>query len=377
MKSKFVKAGLLLMMFVIMTALSACGGGAGGESAGGNEDAGAETEAATVAEPNSGIGDIVYAIPDGWESSSVATGSYAEYKSGRSEYELYIRLTPEEVIKQVTYKDADGNDLKLESIQDYYEKIVVGDPDKLKKDNIAQEMVKVCGQDGAYNKRQDEKGKNLYGLSTAWIDGTTAYTIALIRRDNWGEGSKVKEDAVALTEDEVKMFESVIASVQKGDGDSFAAQNMKADSIGVFSIKTPENFVPISADEGMLQFEKKDNKNIGISIDRITEEDLKKFSFTVDDKPIETLSEYYSEFVSDGDVTNIAGYEAKVSKYPDEYDKYRHVSAAIVTDEAAYEINMGVNDMWDDEGNINEDAGELSEEDLATFDAFLEGITKK
>ena len=376
MKSKFVKAGLLLMMFVIMIALSACGGGAGGESAGGNEDAGAETEAATVAEPNSGIGDIVYAIPDGWESSSVATGSYAEYKSGNSEYELYTSITTEETIKEVSYHDAEGNDLGIANIQDYYDKIVIGDPEKNKENNILQEMVKVCGQDGAYNKRQDEKGKNLYGLSTAWVDGTTAYTIGLLRRDNWDRGN-LKEDAVALTEDEIKMYEAVVASVQKGDGDSFAIQNLKADSIGAFSIKTPENFVPTSADERTIQFEKKDNKDIGLSITQITEEDLKTFSYRVDDNPVETLEEYYTHFIGDGDETNIAGCEAQISKYPDENDKYRHVSAVIKTDEAAYEIYMAVNNMWDDEGNINEDAGELSEEDLATFDAFLEGITKK
>ena len=376
MKSKFVKAGLLLMMFVIMTALSACGGGAGGESAGGNEDAGAETEAATVAEPNSGIGDIVYAIPDGWEASVVTAGSYVNYKNSASEYELYTSIMSEESVKDTTYYDAEDKEIEINSIQDYYDKIVVASAETLKKSNIVQEKINICGHDGVYTKRQDANGKNAYFLSTAWVDGDKAYIVGFSRADNWDKG-KIKEDAVALTEDEIKMYEAVIASIQKGDGEAFAAQSIKADSIGEFAFVAPENYTAVSSDDRTINFEKNDNENIGITIDRVTEEGLKMYAYSVDDKPIETLDEYYTQFFGDGDETTIAGCEAKIRKYPDENDKYRYVSAVIKTDEAAYEISMGVSDIWDEEGNIKPDAEALSEEDLATFDAFLEGITKK
>ena len=87
MKKKIL---VLMMAFAMVLAFASCGGGGGSE---------AEPEAA--AEPNAGIGGIVFSLPDGWTVSGSSLQGYMEVTVPDSDYILYANIFGEDDLESV------------------------------------------------------------------------------------------------------------------------------------------------------------------------------------------------------------------------------------------------------------------------------------
>lgn len=360
-----------MALVMMMSMLAACGGG--GSS---SEDGGVgEAEEPAAVEPNAGVGDIVFVVPDGWTLTGATAGSSVEYKTEGSDYTLIASIFSEKDLKEMgQFTDADGKEIEINNIQDYYNQFCKVTEESKKENNLEDEAVKVCDVDGTKVKRANDKGECFY-VTTSWLEGDKVYSLYMSNFDAWTNDGKYKEGAQVLSDADVKMYDGILASVQHGDGDTFAAAGIKADSLGEFTFDTPQGFTAEQARDNYVSFKKDGSDNIHLSVHMMDLEDAKQQE--IDGKAPESLKEYFDYFSYGEGATTIADCEANVQKIPEDNGNYYYCSAMILTDDAIYRVDMNSDNSWDDEGNIKEDAESFTEEDLAAFDAFLESLKKK
>jgi len=359
-----MKKKLLVMMlaFAMTLAFAACGGGA---------DSGAAAEPA--AEPNAGVGDVVFVVPDGWTvlNASVAGSGSVSYSNPDSEYMLYVSTFDEESLKDVKEWNPDRS---AETVQEYYEKYYTSE-EALSKENLESTAVKVCDTDGQYVKYKAKSGEYME-LGTYWMQDGKIYDIGMVNQDAYDEKGNLKEDATKLTDDEIATYESIVASVQPGDGAAILNSLMKTDSLGSIAFEAPEGYTLTDIYKDYISFKKDGSENITLNISRSDESSLKYMEDQNGNHP-SSLKEAYEMYLYEGmEKATIAGFDGHIDKYTSEDEKYHNVSAEFLADDAIYNIYMDTS-AWDNEGNIKPDAEELTEDDLAVFDAFVASLKQK
>ncbi len=200
---------LLVITLSIMMAFcfAACG-----SSGSGSEP---EQSDAPAVEPNAGLQGIVYAIPDGWEAES--EGNYATYKKADSGVELTVNCFDDEFAKEI----GEG------SAKEYYDSIASRSEKEMKENNMEGGTVSVCGTEGIATKAKlGDKG--YYYMSTAWMTDGSMYLFSISNSENYSEDTgKLEKDAVTLTDEDIAVYDGIIASVAAGDGTQFAAGEEK------------------------------------------------------------------------------------------------------------------------------------------------------
>lgn len=361
-----------LLVFAIALAMifsfAACGGG--------GEAAPAESaETAEAAEPNAGIAGLVMTVPDEWELSNFAVGSRSIYSKADSALQLGISALTEEEFESY-------HEESIKTLQEFFDKYYTISEDSIKANNLEVEQIKVCDSDAGYVKRP--KGDEGYAvLSTSFICDNTIYEIFLTSPNaiEWESNGKIRDDAPVLSDEEVAMYESVVASTQKGDGNAIQKEQRKTmtvDSIGSMSFEAPAGFEIESVSDDFVSFGK-EGSDIRLTINRTGPEDLNYISDENGEHP-STLEECYNKFYfyEGMDEVEIGGFSGYISKYPYEDDTYYDVSGGFLADDAIYDFGMTSDAFdWENDGALKEDAEALSKDDLAAFDAFAASFKKK
>jgi hypothetical protein len=65
-------------------------------------------------------------------------------------------------------------------------------------------------------------------MSTAWMTDGSMYLFSISNSENYSEDTgKLEKDAVTLTDEDIAVYDGIIASVAAGDGTQFAAGEEK------------------------------------------------------------------------------------------------------------------------------------------------------
>ena len=359
-----MKKKLLVMMLALAMVLvfAACGGGSGSEA-----------EPAAKVEPNAGVGGIVFAVPDSWTQTNNSPGSYTEFKLPDSDFSLVASAFGD---KELEEQNQWSDEEPVASVQEYFDKYYTVDEKKFKEQGVEHSVVKVCDTDADYNKYTGGKD-GYFELGTNWMADNTIYSVFMFNQEAFDENGKIRDDAAPLTDDAIKAYEAVIASVQKGDGTAFQTEALAAaaTSIGSIAFEAPEGYTVSDCNDTFVNF-KKDGSTVELQVMKTGEEDLGNVTMDDGSTP-SSLDEYYNMYERDAeDAATIAGYDGYINKYPFEDDKYYNISAEFMAEDAIYNVYMGT-DAWDENGDLKDGAESLSDEDLAVFDAFIASMKKK
>ncbi|MBR7088051.1 MAG: hypothetical protein IKI38_01745 [Mogibacterium sp.] len=352
------KLFVLLIALAMVMSFAACGGGGSSEEA-----------AAPAAEPNTGLAGIVFAVPDGWTLTQTDVDNYLQYDPQDSGFLFSANTVDQSDI------DSMGSD-EIKTVQDFYEKQFLKMPDTEGK-GYTNEIsdIKVCDTDAKYAKAVRDD-KTTFEISTNWLMDDVIYSVSVfypVDYDENGKPTKEFTDFPAMSEDLMKAYDDVIASIQAGDGKSLQPAGLPIDSLDGFSFVAPENYPVTYAEEKSISMNNKENGNT-IFLQRVDQEAFENFNWEGEGLPT-TLEEYFESGKIDSESVEIAGYEGYVNKYPAEDGKIYDVHAGFMADGVVYEINMYA-DAYDENG-LKADAVPLSDEDFAVFDGFLASIAKK
>lgn len=364
MKVKKMKKSISViaaLMMVLTMMLTACGGGSSSDSA----DAGAKD-----AEPNAGFEGIVYTIPDGWTAAEKSEG-YVSYKIPDTDFSMGVVNTTEEDFAEM--KDTLPEELKSESLSEFFEKAYKASDEAKKKNHLDQSVEKVCDSDAYYTKRANESDTGYQSASVAWMYEGSIYEMYMMNNKAYDNEGNPVEGAELMHEDMLETFEGVFATVKPGDGSAFAAEVEAPTELGEITFEIPEGYEAVDISENFLNF-KKEGSEATLHMNRVTEEEVKNIE--QDGKKLTSLEEYFGEGeTADEDKATIAGIEGRMYKYPDEDGKMYNCSASFMTDQAVYDISMDT-DAYDENG-LKADAVALTDEDVAAFDAFVQSIKMK
>ena len=362
MKKKLL---VIMLALAMVFAFAACGGGGGGGS-----DAPA---ADSSAEPHAGVSGIVFTVPDDWTLTDVNIGSHGSYSIPGSDYCLVTNSLGEKELEE----NNKWSEEKFDSVQAYYDKYYAATEEELKEKDIEHTIIKVCDTDADYNKYTGGKD-GFYELGTYWMLDNTIYSFYLYNDKNFGDGGKIKDDATPLTDDQIKQYEDIIASIQKGDGVSFLKEGIASlgTNIGSLTYAVPEGFSVSRIGENFIELNK-EGSPVYLQISMTTENEL-QYCQKADGSVPESLEDWFNVSIYEGiEETEIAGYKGYIDKnpYDDEGNCY-DVNAGLLADDAIYNVYMGT-DAHDTDGNLKEDAVPLTDEDLAAFDALVASLAKK
>ncbi len=351
--------GLILAIAMVFS-FAGCGGSSSDETTG---------DDTAVAEPNAGIKGIVFTMPDGWELSEVTEGSYSLFSNADSEMEIGASVTDDEILKLM------GDTAEADTVQEYYEKNFTYTDDTLAEINGEAEPAKVCGVDGTVLK-VNNGDKGCTDISTSWMMDDVIYDLYMYNPDAYDDNGDLKKDALVLSDDDIALYESIMASVQPGDGAALQSGsiNVDANNLGSITFETPEGFKVTSTSDSYVTLENKE-RGISLNLSYISEENLSSTS-DENNNPYKSLQDYYDSVNYDGsEAATIAGCDGYLNIFPDEDDQYYSCDAGFMTDDAVYTIDYST-DAYDENG-LKEDAVPLTDDDIATFKSFIESIQLK
>ena len=353
---------LLLTLMLTMSALAACGGGGGDTAVSNSEGANAE--------PNDGMQGIVYAIPEGWQLKDVEPGSFSNYGNLEEPFSLSITATTQDILK-----DYEG-EVKDMTVAEYYKKYYTPDKKSLEKYNTEVNEIKICGVD-AYSYERKENGKTI-SKGANWLKDDVIYQIGIMNNEiEFDDEGNITNDPEGASEKVLADLDYVLASVKEGDGNSIQNTEININGIGNMSFDAPEGYSVTESFDEMITM-KKDDGEPYIQISKETEESLAQWEG--EDLP-KNLKEYYDRgYHEEVEKTKIAGYDGYLDITPSdsEVGDIYTATAYFMTEDSVYEIRMEASEeIWDDEGNIKEGVKPLSDDDIATFKAFVNSFKKK
>jgi len=353
-----------IVVIIMALAMAVCFAGCGDS---GTAD---EGQKETAAEPNAGIEGVVYTIPDGWVLTDDSESNYAGYENPDSEFELGITAIDEEAVKSMNEQDPDGP----KTVQEFYEESFSMSDQELEKTNAEADTGEVCGAEAKVLKwKNGDKG--YVDIGTAWVTDGVCYDLWIVNEDAYDDEGNVKEDAAVLGEEDIAMYDGILASVAPGDGEKFRMANVSTDSIGSFKFEAPEGFSPTDASKRYVEFANED-ESVTLSCTFTNEENLKN-NLDENGNTYKTLKDYYNSFLYEGvETTTIGGCDGYIDTSSSEDGKVYFCNAGFMTDDGVYEINMDT-DSYDSEGNLKDGAKALSEDDIAAFKQFVESFEKQ
>ncbi|MBQ3428575.1 MAG: hypothetical protein IJH28_02225 [Mogibacterium sp.] len=360
MKMTLKKLLALITVMAMVLSLAACGGGSGGGS----------SEA--PAEANAGVAEIVFSVPEAWTCNSATLGDYVSYKT-ESGLDFGVSVFDEEDLENSKQWDPEQT---AENIQEYFEQSNTKQTDEeLKERGTERTKVTVCGVDGYQYAGSSDNG--VVGLSTSFLYNGKSYLTFLDKQDVYDDEGKVKKDAPAISADDMKAYESILASIQSGDGDAMLKGSLTADSIGSIAFEVPEGYSVTSVSDTYITLAK-DGSEVTINCNLITEDELKWYEDENGNHPESLEAEYKNrtEYMGDEDKATIAGFDGYKNCYPFEDDKYYYTSAMFLGNDGIYDFDMST-PAWDADGNIKEGAVELTEADREVFDNFVASLKAK
>lgn len=353
-----------LLALIMAVAMVFCFAGCG--DSGNDEATGGDTAAS---EPNAGIKGIVFTIPDGWEISEVSEGSYSAYKSADSEAEICVAVVDDEVLKDM------GEYAEADTVKEYYEENFTYSEEGLAEISGEAESTKVCGADGTILKiKNGDKGYS--DIGTSWMMDDVIYDLFINFPDAYDENGNLKKDAPVLSDDEIALYEGVMASVQPGDGAALQYGNGTTDvnSLGAITFEVPEGFKATDVSDSYVEFENEDS-GISLYLSCTDEETLSNMT-DENDNQYKSLQDYYDSFNYDGnEAATIAGCDGYLNIFPNEDDQYYSCDAGFMTEDAVYTVDYST-DAYDENG-LKDDAVPLTDDDIAAFKSFLETIELK
>lgn len=359
MKKKLL---VLFMSIAMVLCFAACGGGSGSEE-------GSEETAAPAADPNTGLRDIVFNVPDGWTVSASEVGNYISYANPDSEFLFSASIFDEEDLSMMQGQE------DVKTVQEFYEKHYTAEEDHSDQGYTNEiSSLTICDADATYVKAINEN-KDVFEASTYWMMDNAIYTLSLyypVDYDENGNPSLTAAEIPALSSDDLATFEAIQASVQPGDGNSLQPAGLEVDSFEGYSFDTPEGYAVGYTDDQSVNMENKD-KGISLTFRKVDDAVFESFEWEGEGLPT-TLEEYFESGKIGSESVEIAGNEGYLSKYPAEDGNLYDVNAGFMADGVVYEIGMYA-DAYDENG-IKDDAVPLSDEDLAAFNSFLSSISK-
>lgn len=353
-----------IVAIIMALAMALCFAGCGDSGA---SDEGQQEPAA---EPNAGVQGIVFTMPDGWEQTEDSEGNYVGYENPDSDFKFGITYFDEEMVKEMS----EAEQSEAQTVQEYYEESFSMSDQELKENNAEADTGEVCGTEAKVLKwKNGDKG--YVDIGTTWVYDDVCYDLWIANDNAFDDDGKVKEDAAVLSDEEIAMYDSVIASITPGDGTKFQASETSADGVGNVKFEAPEGFNVTSASKQYADFENEDGS---ITLHCFfTDEDGLKDTMDENGNPFETLKDYYNQNVYEGvEKTSIAGCDGYINAIPDEDGNVYFCSAGFMTDDGVYDITMDA-DAFDDQGNLKDDAKSLTEDDIATFKKFIESFEMK
>ena len=200
------KTVVIIMTLAMVMCFAGCG------------DSGASNEGQKepTAEPNAGIEGIVYTMPDGWEQTADSEANYIGYANPDSDFEFGNMSMNEESIKMMKEEDPAGP----ETVQEYYEDLYSLSDQEMKEQNIETDTTEVCGAEAKVQKvKKSDEG--YVDIGTTWISGGVCYELWIAGSDIYDDNGNMLEDAAVLSDEDIAMYESVIASITPGDGTKY------------------------------------------------------------------------------------------------------------------------------------------------------------
>lgn len=353
-------SAIMISLLLTIAMLTACGGG------GGSSDASVFDNDGKNAEPNNGIQGIVFAVPEGWEQTNYYQGEYSEFGNADTPYTINISITNEDTLK--TFEEEEIANMTVEA---YYKKYLTPNRKWMKKNNIQLIETKICDSDAYYTKRNSDKG--VLGAGATWLYDGVIYDVSLDNHDNYDDQGELKEDVEAASDEAVAALEYLLASARPGDGSAFTNA---ASGFGSLTFDPPEGFVLTNIGDRFAEFDTEDGK-VYINVNMFTEENLDDFTDGDGKHPGSLREEFNNRFYEGMDTIEIGGHEAFIDKYQEEDGKYYMINAAILTDDALYDIYMQPMDEIFDENGLKADATALTDEQVAAFEKFVKSFRDK
>ena len=351
---------IMLSAALMISLLSSCGSDSG--------SSGSETSA----EPNAGVRGVVITIPDGWAVASASDDSNLSFENADSQFSLSLSAMNSEDLEKYSQFD---DSVKTTDVSEYFKTTTEGETADLEKNNTERSEVKVCGTDGySYKKNNDNGCVNMY---TTWLYEDNIYTLNLFNSEGYDADGGYKDDAAVISDEEAAMFEAVAASAAGGDGAAYMKDALSTASVGAFTFELPEGYSVSGFGENYVNISE-DGSETTASVSVTTEDDLKIITDENGNHPESLDAEWKNRNLGldDSDKLEIAGHEGSLNEYPDENGKIYMVSAQFLADDGIYNLSMNT-DAWDIEGNIKDDAKELTKDEIAAFESFVKSFKAK
>ena len=365
MKKTNRKMTVIALLLTMVLALAGCGGGSGSGDAGGGGSA---------AEANAGVRNITFVAPDGWNVNGAMEESFISFKNPETGSVLSVNAQTQEDLDEIKeYNEK----VTAATLQEYFDGFGKETDEELKERHVEREKTTTLGTDAWIYKAVKDDG-SLTEKTTEFLLDDAIYYISMYSEDSYDDEGNFNPDAKSFTDGELAAYDTLVASLQKGDGNALLKGYLTADSIGSIAFEVPAGYSVSYVSKDYIDFKKDGSDNISLSINMTREEDLKYYTDENGNVPESLEAQFASstEYADENDKTTIAGFDGVVWKYPGENDKMYDCSAEFLADDAIYNIYLSSN-AYDNEGNIKPDAEELTEEDIAAFDSFVASLKKK
>ena len=350
---------LLSAMILGVSLLSACGGGDGG---------------GTSDEANAGVREVVITVPDGWTVNAGTDDAYLSFTSEDSDCILSLSATNSaDLGKSREYDDS----ITTTDIKEFYKQSCEEYEKAVKEGEMDCSDIEICDTDGKYGKMKHENG--YVSLDATWLLNDNVYQLLLFDQDNsaYENGNGAKDAPDMLSNDEIAMFEGVLASANTGDGDALLKSLLITNTIGEYMFAMPAGYRVKTFGDNHLILEK-DGSEANITMSITTEEDLNVIEDENGNHPASLEDAWKSRIqgLPEENLTEIAGNEGAMYEFPEKDGKYYNVSAAFLGEDGIYNLSMET-DVWDRDGSIKPDAKELTKEDITIFENFVESFSAK
>ena len=356
---KLITLLMIIMMSLCLVSLSGCGG-EDGSSSGTAERNGDITQEEITDGFVTGIGGVLFTVPDGWEKTSASEGKYIVFTNPDYDFSLGARNINEENLSQF------ADITEVETIEDYYNVKTKKNSDGTEREkNVDIDNTKLLENKARVVKVKNDKG--YVDVSTYCMMNGEVYNFYIERNDASDLEGNINKDAKPLEDDEMAIYDRLLASVKHGDGAELQMEGVTAKGLGDVAFDPPDGFRIIDVRENHVGFKKDDGIELSVSL---TNEDELEYSADENGMPYKSLKDMYNGMKGDGGGSvTIAGVEGFRG---DSTEEVRFLDAGFVLNNGFYYVSMNAD--YNSVLPTNDSVIALSEEDIKAFDAFLESM---
>ena len=359
MVNKLITLPMVIMMSLCLVSLAGCGGEDGG-SAGTAGSKGSTAQEEVADGSVTGIGNVVFTVPEGWKKTSASEGNYIVFTNPDYAFSLGARNITDENLGLFTDITRTG------TIQEYYALKTKPNRDGTERErNVDIEDTQLLGNEAKAVKVKNDKG--YIDVSIYCMMYGQVYNFYIERNDSTDLEGRIDQDARVLEDDEMAIYDSLLASVKLGDGAQLQMEGVTVEGIGDIAFDPPEGFRVIDVRDNHVGFKKDDGIELSVSL---TNEDELEYSADENGMPYKSLKDMYNGMKGDGgESVTTAGVEGFRG---DSAEEVRFLDAGFVLNNGFYYVSMNAD--YNSVLPTNDSVIALSEEDIKVFDAFLESM---